>query len=49
MNKKIKSLDKINKLIHEPARLTIMSHLFVVEQAHFLFMMVTNPTTQSSC
>jgi DNA-binding transcriptional ArsR family regulator len=28
-----------DKLIHEPARLLIMAHLFVVESADFLFLM----------
>jgi len=30
---------KIDKLIHEPARLQIMAHLYVVESADFLFIM----------
>lgn len=30
---------EINKLIHEPARLMIMAHLYVVESADFLFLM----------
>ena len=29
---------KIDKVIHEPARLIIMAHLFVVESADFLFL-----------
>jgi len=29
----------IDKLIHEPARLNIMTHLYVVESADFLFVM----------
>lgn len=28
----------INRLIHEPARLTILAHLYVVESADFLFL-----------
>ena len=32
-------VDKFNKLIHEPARLLIMAHLYVVESADFLFLM----------
>ena len=32
-------VDKFNKLIHEPARLLIMAHLYVVESADFLFIM----------
>ncbi len=30
---------EIDKLIHEPARLLILSHLYVVESADFLFLM----------
>jgi DNA-binding HxlR family transcriptional regulator len=30
---------EIDKLIHEPARLTIIAHLYVVESADFLFLM----------
>lgn len=33
-----KPLDTIDKLIHEPARLLIMSHLYVVESADFVFL-----------
>jgi DNA-binding HxlR family transcriptional regulator len=29
----------IDKIIHEPARLTIMSHLYIVESTDFLFIM----------
>ena len=32
------SIPKIDRLIHEPARLTIVAHLFVVESADFLFL-----------
>lgn len=32
-------INQIDKLIHEPARLLIMAHLFVVERADFLFLM----------
>jgi len=31
--------DSIDKLIHEPARLSIMTRLYVVESADFLFIM----------
>jgi DNA-binding MarR family transcriptional regulator len=34
-----KSFPKIDKLIHEPARLTIMANLYVVESMDFLFLM----------
>ncbi len=29
---------KIDRLIHEPSRLTIMAHLYVVESADFVFL-----------
>ena len=35
----IQRLSSVDKLIHEPARLNIMTHLYVVESADFLFMM----------
>jgi DNA-binding transcriptional ArsR family regulator len=33
------SVRDIDKMIHEPARLLIVAHLYVVESADFLFMM----------
>ena len=36
---KIYTPNSIDKLIHEPARLNIMTRLYVVESADFLFMM----------
>lgn len=32
------SIADINRLIHEPARLMILAHLYVVESADFLFL-----------
>jgi len=37
-SKIIESLEDINRLIHEPSRLTIMAYLSVVESADFLFL-----------
>lgn len=34
----IKSITDIDKLIHEPARLSIMAYLFVVESADMVFL-----------
>lgn len=34
-----KSFAGIDKLIHEPARLTIMAQLYVIESADFLYLM----------
>ena len=36
--KKVAILD-IDRLIHEPARMMIMSHLFVIEKADFIYLM----------
>ena len=33
------SVSEIDRIIHEPARLIIMAHLYVVESADFLFLM----------
>ena len=35
----VQPLNTVDKVIHEPARLSIMAHLYVVESADFLFMM----------
>jgi DNA-binding transcriptional ArsR family regulator len=35
----IQQVRAIDKIIHEPARLNIMAHLYVIESADFLFMM----------
>ena len=35
----IQHISAIDKIIHEPARLNIIAHLYVVESADFLFMM----------
>ena len=35
----IQTLTTVDKVIHEPARLNIMTHLYVIESADFLFMM----------
>ena len=35
----IRQLNAIDKIIHEPARLKIIAHLYVIESADFLFMM----------
>lgn len=33
------NIDRIDKLVHEPARLLLMAHLYVVESADFVFIM----------
>ena len=37
-NDELKAISNINKIIHEPARLIITAHLYVVESADFLFL-----------
>ena len=36
---RLKNLTELNKLIHEPGRLAIMSFLMVVEEADFIFLL----------
>lgn len=38
-SKALISVSEIDRIIHEPARLIIMAHLYVVESADFLFLM----------
>lgn len=40
--------EEINKLIHEPARLKILSQLYVVESADFIFLMRQTKLTQGN-
>jgi len=35
----ISSITTVDKIIHEPARLNIIAHLYVVDSADFLFLM----------
>ena len=35
----VQPLTTVDKVIHEPARLNIMAHLYVIDSADFLFMM----------
>ena len=44
----IGSLLDLDRLIHEPARLTILSQLFVVEAADFVFLMRQTGMTQGN-
>jgi DNA-binding MarR family transcriptional regulator len=37
-NEELSSIKKIDRIIHEPGRLMIMAHLYVVESADFLFL-----------
>ncbi len=46
--KKAIGLSEINKLIHEPSRLLIVSFLYVLESADFLFIMAQTGMTQGN-
>jgi DNA-binding transcriptional ArsR family regulator len=35
----IQKINSVDKIIHEPSRLNIMAHLYVIESADFLFIM----------
>jgi len=37
--KKSFSMPEINRIVHGPARLTILAHLYMIERADFLFLM----------
>ena len=39
LSNELMSVSEIDRIIHEPARLIIMAHLYVVESADFLFLM----------
>ena len=42
------SLLEIDRLVHEPARLTLLSHLYVVEATDFVFLMGQTGLTQGN-
>ena len=37
--KKLKSLEDIDRVVHEPARLLVLCHLYVLESADFLYLL----------
>lgn len=45
---KLKNLVELNKLIHEPGRLAIMSFLSVVEEADFIFLLDNTGLTRGN-
>jgi len=49
MNSKSENLfNKINKVIHEPARLNIMKNLYVVESADFIYLLQQTELTDGN-
>lgn len=39
MSAELSQIDDLDRIIHEPARLKIMTHLFIVEQGDFIYLM----------
>jgi DNA-binding MarR family transcriptional regulator len=44
----MKAIDKLDRLIHEPARLKILTHLHVVESADFVYLMGATGLTRGN-
>ena len=47
-NGELQALGDLDKLIHEPARLSIIAHLYVVESADFLFLKTQTRLTKGN-
>jgi DNA-binding MarR family transcriptional regulator len=44
----LKAIDQLDRVIHEPARLKIMTHLYVVESGDFVYLMRTTGLTRGN-
>ena len=44
----MRAIDRLDRVIHEPARLKIMTHLFVVESGDFTYLMRTTGLTRGN-
>jgi DNA-binding MarR family transcriptional regulator len=44
----MKAIDRLDRIIHEPARLKIMTHLYVVESGDFVYLMRTTGLTRGN-
>jgi len=42
------AIDRLDRVIHEPARLKIMTHLYVVESGDFVYLMRTTGLTRGN-
>lgn len=42
------AIDRIDRIIHEPARLKIMTHLFIVESGDFVYLMRATGLTRGN-
>ncbi|ABX04242.1 MAG TPA: transcriptional regulator [Herpetosiphon sp.] len=48
MDKHIKTIAQLNRLVHEPVRLQVMSYLATVDEADFLYLMNELELTQGN-
>ncbi len=46
--KEMNAIDRLDRVIHEPARLKIMTHLYVVESGDFVYLMRTTGLTRGN-
>ena len=46
--KQMDAIDRLDRVIHEPARLKIMIHLYVVESGDFVYLMRTTGITRGN-
>jgi DNA-binding MarR family transcriptional regulator len=46
--KEMNAIDQLDRVIHEPARLKIMTHLYVVESGDFVYLMRTTGLTRGN-
>jgi DNA-binding MarR family transcriptional regulator len=46
--KGLNAIDQLDRVIHEPARLKIMTHLYVVESGDFVYLMRTTGLTRGN-
>ena len=44
----MEAIDRLDRVIHEPARLKIMTHLYVVESGDFVYLMRTTGLTRGN-
>jgi DNA-binding MarR family transcriptional regulator len=44
----MQAIDRLDRIIHEPARLKIMTHLYVVESGDFVYLMRTTGLTRGN-
>jgi DNA-binding MarR family transcriptional regulator len=46
--KALQAIDRLDRVIHEPGRLKIMAHLYIVESGDFIYLMRTTGLTRGN-